>query len=213
MSIPVVYEDRWFLIADKPSGLLTVPAPGRPRQCLTDILNRQAQAAGEAYRFHPCHRLDKETSGVIVYAKGKAGQQAMMELFKSRLVAKRYVAFVQGRVPRDEGRIAYRIEGQTAITRFRVRERRRDFTVLDAIPETGRKNQIRLHMCQIGHPVVGESVFAFRKDFALRASRLCLHAQSISFVHPFTGRTVHAKSGLPADMTRFLEAHPHKERQ
>lgn len=205
MSISVLFEDAWFQAVDKPPGLLTVPAPGKPR-CLTEILNRQARREGAAYRLYPCHRLDRETSGVILYAKSRAAQEAMKECFQARRVEKTYLAFVQGRLRKEAGVIEHRLEGAPALTRYRVLQRGKNFSVLEVCPETGRTNQIRIHMRYLGHPVVGESVFAFRKDFALRAKRLCLHARSLRFPHPFTGKTVFLESPLPEDMARFLAA-------
>ncbi|MCX5712011.1 MAG: RNA pseudouridine synthase, partial [Candidatus Omnitrophica bacterium] len=90
-------------------------------------------------------------------------------------------------------------------TGYKVVEQRGDFAIVEAFPLTGRTNQIRIHFKQIGHPVVGETKFAFRRDFDLRAKRLCLHAQAIDFVHPVTGKPVHAEAGMPQDMKKFLD--------
>ena len=94
MNIPCLFEDQWLAVFDKPSGMLSVAAPDAARRNLTDVLNEHARETGLTYRFHPCHRLDRETSGVIVFAKGKAAQQSVMELFRSRSVKKTYLAFV-----------------------------------------------------------------------------------------------------------------------
>ena len=207
-NIPVLYEDEWIMIVDKPPGLLTVPAPGNKSRTLTEILNEDAQKNNLTYRLHPCHRLDKETSGLIMYAKGKASQDLMMQLFKNRKISKVYTAFVQGKMEEEKGWIEKAIEGQFASTRFKVVEQRREFAVVELCPETGRTNQIRIHFKAIGHPLVGESKFAFRKDFALRAKRVCLHAIYLEFKHPKTEKVVVVRSLLARDMQNFLIKHP-----
>ena len=196
-----------MVIVDKPPGLLTVPAPGNKLRVLTDILNEDLEKRGVDYRLHPCHRLDKETSGLIMYAKGKSHQEDLMLLFKNRKISKIYTAFIQGRLEQDKGVIEKLIEGQLASTRFKVLERRRDFSVVELSPETGRTNQIRIHFKAIGHPLVGESKFAFRKDFVLRAKRVCLHAKYLEFKHPRTGKIVSVKSPLARDLQKFLKDH------
>ena len=206
-NIPVLYEDEWFAIVDKPPGLLTIPAPQNQSRNLATILNEDLQKQGVAYRFHPCHRLDKETSGLIIFAKGKSAQDDLMRLFKDRKISKTYIAFVQGIMEHDKGVIKRPIEGKPASTRFKVLARRCGFTVVELSPETGRSNQIRIHFKAIGHPLVGESKFAFRKDFALRAKRVCLHAKYLEFKHPKTDKIIAVKSFLARDMQKFLEDH------
>ncbi len=208
MNIPVVYEDDVLLAVDKPAGLLTIPTPRNESRTLASILDEDAAAKGAAYRLHPCHRLDRETSGVIVFAKGKAVQQTMMEMFKHRQVAKTYLAFVHGAPRHPEGTIRAPIEGKPAETRYKVTRRHKEFSVVELQPLTGRTNQIRIHMKSIGHPLVGETRFAFRKDFALRAKRACLHAWRLAFAHPMTGKPLSLEAPLAQDMQHFLEAHP-----
>ncbi len=207
-NIPVIYEDDLFLIVDKPPGLLSVPSPGSRSRSLTEILNEDARKNGLSLRLYPCHRLDKETSGLIIYAKGKSNQNLMMGLFKERKIAKVYTAFVQGRMKEEKGWIKKAIEGQFASTRFKVIDQRREFAIVELCPETGRTNQIRIHFKAIGHPLVGESKFAFRRDFALRARRVCLHAVYLEFKHPESGKVVAARSLLARDMQNFLIKHP-----
>jgi RluA family pseudouridine synthase len=193
MNIPVVYEDDWLLVANKPSGLLVIPTPKKESRTLTSILG-----------LHPCHRLDRETSGLIIYAKGKSVRDKMMEAFKSRKVKKTYIAFVQGRLPVKGGRIEFPIEGKRALTCYQVIQQNRDFSVVKIEPLTGRTNQIRIHFKAIGHPLVGESRFAYRRDFHLKAKRVCLHAQELDFLHPVTGKPLHLHCGLSNDLKEFL---------
>ena len=206
-NIPVVYEDKVLLIVNKPPGLLTIAGPDADTRHLTQILNEDAAKEGAAYRLHPCHRLDKETSGLVIYAKGKAVQQQMMDLFRQHMVRKIYRAFAHGRIAQDQGVIRKPIEGKNAVTHFKVLKRLGEYTVLDVQPETGRKNQIRLHFKAIGHPLVGESKFIFRKDFSLRAKRLCLHSGSLEFIHPVTKKNIQVRCPLANDMEKFTLEH------
>jgi len=208
MNLVILYEDEWLLAVDKPAGLLTIPAPLKKARTLTGILNDDASQRGVSWRLHPCHRLDRETSGVMLYAKGKSVQQKMMRLFKERRVKKTYYAFVHGRPSRPQGDIKFPVEGKPALTHYRVLEYRKDFSIVEAMPVTGRKNQIRLHFKALGFPVVGETRFCFRRDFALKARRLCLHARSLEFNHPVSSRHLCLQSQVPQDMRRFLESHP-----
>jgi len=207
VNIPVLYEDSWLIIVDKPSGLLTIPTPKRESRTLTSILDDDALEKGASYRVHPCHRLDRETSGVIMYAKGKSMQQKMMHLFHEKKVKKTYLAFVRGHLEHAEGQISKPIEGAPAVTQYRLLEKRNGYSVVEVIPVTGRTNQIRIHFGVLGHPILGETRFAFRRDFILRAKRLCLHAQSVEFPHPITKQPVFIQAPLPQDLTAFLESH------
>lgn len=206
-NIPVIYEDDWLLVLDKPAGLLIIPTPKKERYTLTGILNEDLRKKGISYRLHPCHRLDRETSGLIVYAKGKSFQKRMMELFKGKEIKKSYIAFVQGSLTVPEGRISIPIEGREAITKYSILERRKDFTIVEVMPLTGRTNQIRIHFKSINHPLIGESRFAFRKDYKLKAKRACLHAKGLEFTHPVTKRNVSIDSELPRDLKEFLAKH------
>jgi 23S rRNA pseudouridine1911/1915/1917 synthase len=208
VNIPIAYEDEWILVADKPSGLLTIPTPKKESRTLTSILNDDAKERALTYRLHPCHRLDRETSGLIIYAKGKATQAKMMELFAQRHVKKTYIAFVHGRLSCASGEIRQPIESAPAVTGYKTIAYRKDYTIIEATPATGRTNQLRIHCKSIGHPIVGETKFAFRRHFALKGKRLCLHARTLVFNHPVTGRELRLESALPKDLQAFLEAHP-----
>lgn len=194
-----------MLIVDKPAGLLTVPAPGHERRTLESVLNEE-RAGTDSPRLFPCHRLDRETSGVIIFAKGRVARDQMMDMFRSRRVKKTYVAFVQGRIA-GHGRITLPVEGEQAFTRFHVTRSGLKFSVVKAFPETGRRNQIRIHFKAIGHPLVGETKFAYRRDSTVKARRMMLHAESLEFDHPVTRRRLRVTAQLPSDMQGFLEDH------
>ncbi len=207
MNIPVIYEDDYLVVVDKPSGLLSVPTPKNEKRTLTSILNDDIRARGLAYRLHPCHRLDRETSGLIIYAKGKSAQRKMMELFKQRKVKKTYIAFLQGRLKPEGGQITYPIAGRPALTGYKTIEERKDFAIVKAAPLTGRTNQLRIHFKNLGHPILGETKYAFRRDFKLKAKRLCLHAKSLEFRHPLTHKNIIIDSKIPRDLEDFLNQH------
>lgn len=206
----IIYEDEQLIVCDKPSGMLVIPTPAKETNTLTDLLNRELDARAVVVNAYPCHRLDRETSGLILYAKGKVAQAAMMEDFRKRAVKKAYVAFVHGQVKDKFGVIEKKIlnrnknRKESAETKYTVMERLEDFSVVEAQPVTGRTNQIRIHFKSIGHPLVGESVYAFRKDFELKFKRVALHATYLRFTHPATKKTMEFKSPLPEDMLKLL---------
>jgi len=207
VNIPIIYEDEWLLVVDKPSGLLTIPSPKKESRTLTSILNDDLKNNKIPYRLHPAHRLDRETSGLIIYAKGKAMQQQMMEYFRQKKVKKVYIVFVRGHIKKESGQIRFPLEGKPALTEYKVIAKRKEFDIVEARPLTGRTNQIRIHFKMIGHPILGETKFAFRKDFQLKAKRLCLHAQKLEFMHPVTNKNISLEAGLPQGLSEFLNKH------
>jgi len=212
----IIAEDDALIVVNKPSGMLVIPAPGKEHNTLNQLLNEELDRRGIEVNAYPCHRLDAETSGVILYAKGKAVQQRMMDLFKQRKVQKKYLAFARGRLQKKQGTISFPIlnaqkqREESAITRYTVVSVSEHFSVVEVTPETGRKNQIRIHFKQIGHPLLGERVYAFRKDFPLTFKRVALHASAVSFPHPRTNVPVTFNVPLAEDMRAFLEKHQTK---
>lgn len=196
--IKVVFEDSDLMVVNKPAGLLVVPTPKNEKYTLTSLL-----------KAHPCHRLDRETSGLIVYAKKRDIQGKMIEAFRERRVKKKYLAFVQGFPSRPEGLINKRLEGKEALTYYRVLEKRKEgFSIVEVSPVTGRTNQIRIHFKAIGHPLVGERRFAFGKDFPLKFRRAALHARYLEFNHPVSGKRLSFYAEIPEDMKNFLSLKP-----
>lgn len=202
----ILYEDDLILAVDKPSGLLVIPTVRNERHTLTRLLSDELHRRGLSVNAHPCHRLDRETSGVILYAKGKAMQQAVMKLFHGRLVKKTYIALVSGTPYHREGMIDTPIERRTAVTRYRVLRAFEDFSLVEVMPETGRTNQIRIHFKSIGHPLLGESRFAFRKDFEVKFKRVALHACRIELQHPVSGKPLLVEAPLPGDMQMLIDS-------
>jgi len=218
LGLEIVDEDRHLLVIDKPPGLLTIATEKeRDRtayRILWDLLGGRRPAA----RPFIVHRLDRETSGLLVVAKTPAAKTALQAQFVARTVDRGYVAVVEGVVRRDtqtlvdrvEEDAAYRVRvaragrrgGREAITRYRVGERGRDATLIDIALGTGRRHQIRVQLAAIGHPVVGDARHGSRRD-PLR--RVCLHASVLGFVHPGTGEPVRFESPAPAAFTRLVQ--------
>jgi 23S rRNA pseudouridine1911/1915/1917 synthase len=218
IQIPVIYEDENCLVFNKPSGLLVVPTDKNEHHTLVDIVNQQQ--GGRQGHLYPAHRLDRDTSGVILFAKGKDCRQKLMQFFKNKQVHKTYVAFVHGRVAESRGKIripikdfhqrkfARHLPAQSALTHYEVEDYYKDFTVVRVMPITGRTNQIRIHFAKIGHPLVGEDKYAFRRDFALRFRRTALHALCLEWPRMTGGGTIKVEAPLAADMENFLSKQP-----
>jgi 23S rRNA pseudouridine1911/1915/1917 synthase len=201
----LVHEDEDLLVIVKPPGLLTI-ATERERErtayrLLWDYLARRSPPR----RPFIVHRLDRETSGLLVFATSPAVKRDLQEQFEARRVERGYVAVVEGRVRADRGRLSSwlaepgRERRRHAITDYEVLERRRDATLLALRLGTGRRHQIRVQLAELGHPVVGD------RDHGSRRSpirRLCLHATRLGFVHPGTGEPVRFDSGPPAAFDR-----------
>lgn len=214
--IEIVYEDDYLVIVNKPSGLLVVPTPKKEIRTLTSILNQQCKDRLNNTHLYPCHRLDRDTSGLLIYAKGKKILQLMTEQFRSRSVKKKYIALVHGRLNQVSGTVKNFIEDipiggrrfrhtrKMAITRYKVLREEGNYSVVEVEPITGRTNQIRIHFQQLGHPLLGERKYCFAHDFLLKFGRVALHAAHLEFSHPVTKKTVSLSADLPADMGGFI---------
>lgn len=214
--IKVLYEDDDYIVFDKPSGLLVIPSPEGEKRTLVQLVNEQHGPSASG-RLYPCHRLDRDTSGAIIFAKGKKRQQLLMREFQKGTVAKRYLALVRGRLSPDQGeirrpvhdfheqRFQRRHTARFAITRYRVKAIRPGYSIVEVYPLTGRTNQIRIHFRDIGHPLLGERLYAFGKDFPVKFRRLALHAMEVIFRHPILKKTIKVNSSLPEDMANFIQ--------
>ncbi|MCP4650651.1 MAG: RNA pseudouridine synthase [PVC group bacterium] len=213
-SIRIIYEDEYLLVVDKSAGLLVVPADNEKGNDLTALLNAQYSQNEKNMRIYPCHRLDKETSGLIIFAKSKRVQQAIMDEFRNREVRKHYIAFIQGKLKQRSGVLKSYIQAvwpymkkgkkKLAITNFQTQTVGKNFSVLKLQPLTGRTNQIRIQFRDIGHPLVGERRFAFARDWPVKFRRTALHAAGLEFAHPINKSRIKLQSELPEDMSEFL---------
>lgn len=214
-KIPVLFENETVVIFDKPSGLVVIPSPKNEAITMVGEVNRQYQERSEQFKLHPCHRLDRETSGVIMFAKGKKHQQMMMELFKKQKVGKKYVAFVHGRLRQNKGEIQgyiadvdqkkynKQVAPKFAKSHFWVLEQKRLFSVIEVQPITGRTNQIRIQFSQLGHPIIGDRKYSVVRRFPLKFDRTALHAKSLEWIDPLTNKKIKVSSHLPKDMEVF----------
>ena len=225
VALDIVYEDADVLVIDKPSGLVTHPSPGRSSGTLVNALLGRAPASeygavAGSDRPGIVHRLDRDTSGLIVVARNDHAQQALMAQLKARRVKKTYLALVRGspvaeigrieapigRDPRHFGRMAVLATGRAALTGYRVRERLPGWSLLEVDLLTGRTHQIRVHLASIGHPIAGDPVYA--TGAARRGpeglTRLFLHSWRIEFAAVTGERLIRAEAPLPDELARVL---------
>ncbi|HNZ25773.1 MAG TPA: RluA family pseudouridine synthase [Spirochaetota bacterium] len=200
----VIYEDEYIIVINKPAGILTVPTDKDKKNDLTAKLNGELEARGEVYKAHPCHRLDRETSGAIIYAKGKRNQQIMMKLFHKNEIKKTYIALVSGVPNKKEGVINFKIGGKEALSGYTVIAEKKGYSIVEVELFTGRTNQIRIHFKMIGHPLLGETKYAFRKDFDIKFKRTALHSYSLEFAHPITGAQLNITAEVPNDIKKMF---------
>jgi len=225
MPLQVLYEDEDVLVIDKPAGLVTHPSPGHSTGTLVNAL--LARGGVEAYgsvagedRPGIVHRLDRDTSGLILIARNDHAQNALMAQLKARRVKKTYIALVHGsmaaeigrieapigRDPRQFSRMAVTSGGRAAVTGYRVRERFEGWTLLEVDLHTGRTHQIRVHLASIGHPIAGDPVYA--TGVARRGpeglTRMFLHSWRIEFASPSREEMVRVEAPLPSELEGVL---------
>jgi 23S rRNA pseudouridine1911/1915/1917 synthase len=228
IPLDIIYEDEGLLIVNKAAGMVVHPAPGHSDDTLVNALLarypdlQEDMALEDDIRPGIVHRLDKDTSGLLIVAKNKHTQATLIEQMKRHEVVKRYLALVEGIVALDKGSIDAPIgrdlrhrqqmtitatEGREARTHFRVQQRFARHTLLLLQLETGRTHQIRVHLQAIGHPVVGDSVYGSGKiPHGIHLQRQFLHAYQLSFKHPATGAMLEFEAPLAADLQAILAA-------
>jgi 23S rRNA pseudouridine1911/1915/1917 synthase len=226
LPLAILYEDDALLAIDKPPGMVVHPAPGARRGTLVNaLLHRLGRLEGVGASERPgiVHRLDRDTSGVVLVARTAAALEGLARQFRERTVEKRYLAVVRGRLdpatgtidrpigrhPRERKRMSvHSRRGRSAVTRWTVLERLPGATLVALAPETGRTHQLRVHLAALGHPVLGDRVYGARaarpKAPALGAPRQALHAEEIRVTHPVTGARLVVRAPLPADLEGLL---------
>jgi 23S rRNA pseudouridine1911/1915/1917 synthase len=217
LAVPVLYEDEWLLVVDKPAGMAVHPSRGHSSGTLVHALLGHGLAGGEDYRPGVVHRLDKDTTGLLVVAKSTEVHRQLVAMMRNRAVDRRYLALVHGSFANESGTIEAPVgrdpvrrksmtigglAAREARTHFRVLEQLGDFTLVEARLETGRTHQIRVHFLAIGHPVAGDPTYARR--VALGLGRQFLHSYRLSFDHPITGERLEIEAPLPADLAEVL---------
>jgi len=217
IDLAIVHEDEAVIVIDKPAGLVVHPGSGNWRGTMLNALLHHAPGLKELARAGIVHRLDKDTSGLIVVAKTETAQTDLVRQLQARTMKRTYLALVRGKVaragvvdapigrhPAQRTRMAVVAGGKHALTRYRVRERLRTHTLLECDLETGRTHQIRVHLASIGHPVEGDPVYAGRAEPLL--DRQALHAWKLAFRHPLSAKTVAFESKLPRDIAALVES-------
>ena len=236
IPLDILFEDETLLVVNKPAGMVTHPAHGHYSGTLVNaLLFHTSQLAGASSPLRPgiVHRLDKDTSGLLVVAKTDHAHADLARQFSGRTIEREYVAIVWGRMrsrsgtieaslgrsKKDRRKVAVSREGKTAVTTYEVEADWRFLTSLRLHLHTGRTHQIRVHLAHIGHPVFGDATYGGRSsawggltgkrgqqaaNFLKVMGRQALHARTIGFVHPTSREMLHFSSGMPADMTELM---------
>ena len=222
IPLDIIYEDSDIIVVNKPKGMVVHPANGNPDGTLVNailsICKNSLSGIGGELRPGIVHRLDKDTSGLIIVAKNDKSHINMSEQIKERNVKKTYIALVRGNVPEEEATINMPIgrstkdrkkmavtkNGKQAITHFKVLKRYSKYTLLEIKIETGRTHQIRVHMAEIGYPVVGDAVYSNGKnEFGIEGQML--HAYKLEFMHPITNKHMELTAPLPQYFEEILK--------
>jgi 23S rRNA pseudouridine1911/1915/1917 synthase len=229
-DLKIAHEDEHIVVIDKPAGVPVHPGPGHPEDTLVDWLQAarpEVAGVGQPGRPGVVHRLDLDTSGLLIFAKTQQAYENLVRMIKSREVKRTYIALVSGRMDPAEGvidapvgrdpakrtRQAVVTSGKPARTRYKVIKTimpapgsgRQLMSLLEITLETGRMHQIRVHLAAIGHPAVGDPVYGRRATKVADLSRQFLHAAALEFQHPVTGARLKLSSGLPDDLDRALQ--------
>lgn len=228
IPLDVIYEDADIIVINKLKGMVVHPANGNPDGTLVNavmaICKDSLSGIGGKIRPGIVHRLDKDTSGIIVVAKNDKAHINLSEQIKNHEVKKTYIALVRGivkeneatinmpigRSEKDRKKMAVKRNGKKAITHFKVLQRYDNYTLLEVNIETGRTHQIRVHLSQIGYPVIGDEVYSNGKN-EWNEKGQCLHAKSLEFIHPTTGKNMYLEAELPEYFQKILkELEPRK---
>ena len=231
IPIEIVFEDETLVVVNKPSGMVVHPAAGSPSGTLANALAfhfQQLAGSGTSVRPGIVHRLDRDTSGLLVVAKTDAALENLSDQFRDRTVFKSYVALVHGRMAANSGKIDQPVArdpsnrtrmavvrgGRSALTLYRVRRAFNRFTLLDVEIKTGRTHQIRVHLAWLKHPVVGDETYGGGRDNTIRDPQLrarvrnlkrqFLHAEKLAFKHPVTDQLLTFEVALPVELQEFL---------
>lgn len=221
IPLDILYEDEDVIVVNKAQGMVVHPASGNTKGTLVNaILNHCKDLSGINGVIRPgiVHRIDKDTSGVLVIAKNDNSHNKLAEQLKDHSMTRVYIALVEGVIKKDQGtvdanlgrhpidrkKIAVVKEGRRAVTHYKVLERLDKYTLVECRLETGRTHQIRVHMAHIGHPLVGDPVYGYKKQKFNLEGQL-LHAKILGFIHPTSGRYMEFESKLPDYFNKVIE--------
>lgn len=219
IPLDIVYEDDYLLIVNKKSGMVVHPAAGNYSGTLVNALLYKFDLKGGSEKYRPgiVHRIDKDTSGLMVVAKDEKTHELLSEMIKNKEVERKYIAIVEGVIPHETGTIdapigrdinnrqkmaVTSVNGKDSITHFRVLERFSKYTLIECTLETGRTHQIRVHMAYIGYPIVNDPVYGRSKNTTEYGQYL--HSKSIRFIHPITKKEIYFETDMPFEFKEFL---------
>lgn len=221
IPLDIVYEDSDVVVVNKPSGMVVHPAFGHYEGTLVNALMyhcKDLSSINGVIRAGIVHRIDKDTSGLLVVCKNDASHESISEQLKAKTTTRKYYALVSGVIEHEFGKINAPIgrnpknrqqqavveDGKPSITHFKVIERLNDATLIECVLETGRTHQIRVHLAYIGHPVLGDPIYGLRKHISPNGQYL--HAKTLGFIHPTTKKYMEFDSELPKDFVEKLES-------
>lgn len=212
----IVYEDAYLLVIDKRQGLLSVSTERQKERTACTILNEYVRRSGRRNHVYIVHRLDRDTSGLMLFAKDEQTQRTLRENWHQIVFDRRYIAVVAGKMERDKGTIHSWLTdrtlyvysspiddgGKESITHYRTVKRNNNYSLVELNLETGRKNQIRVHMQDLGHPIIGDGRYGLEDINPI--GRLALHAFKLCFYHPVTGEEMRFETPYPSDFKKLF---------
>ena len=212
----IVYEDAYIIVIEKMQGLLSVNTDRQKERTAYTILNEYVQRSGKQHRVHIVHRLDRDTSGLMMFAKDEKTQRTLRDNWHDIVTDRRYVAVVVGGMEKDAGNVVSWLTdrklyvyssptddgGQESITHYRTIKRANGYSLVELNLETGRKNQIRVHMQDLGHPIIGDGRYGLEDVNPI--GRLALHAFKLCFYHPVTGELMRFETPYPGEFKKLV---------
>lgn len=216
LELSIVYEDEAVLVINKPAGMPTLPSPKYKSGTVANGVLAHYEKIGNPHTIHVVTRLDKDTSGLLLIAKDRLGHSLLAKSQQQFTIKRKYLAIVEGEMAEDEGKINAPIGrkpgsivervvteiGKPAVSRYKVKQRLDEHTLLEVELETGRTHQIRVHFSHIHHPLLGDDLYGGKKDYL---NRQALHCHEISFLHPFTRKLHTTNARLPEDMEQAMK--------